>query len=288
MTPQTNPPDPAFEKALSTSIRGIFAVELDRFTPQFVEIEYRKIVRQPDLVSNDGVIDNLMFVVRKKDILVLRPDVIDTLRGQQLKPHAELSALKTLYALGGEQDRLYVDDHYARRLAQDMKASDGLPEGPFLAAASRIGGQRTLLLLKNLLPEATARQRDAEARTPGNHTRIASLDQVRSSISDQIFILTRKQAVVNAPEPRRTVELFQLARTDSTPFGLWAYRELIDHPSVGRVAAIRQAIFGQQPVPPDALTILQAMKAPMSPEEDEILKKQSPLPPDWEAVLDRQ
>ena len=288
MTPQNNPPDPAFEKALSTSIRGLFAVELDRFTPQFVESEYRKIVRQPDLVSNDGIMDNLMFVVRKKDILVLRPDVIDTLRGRQLKPHAELSALKTLYALGGEQDRSYVDEHYALLLQKDMKASDGLPEGPFLAAASRIGGDRTLLLLKNFLPEATARQRDAETRTPGNHARIASLDQVRSSISDQIFTLTRKQAILNAPEPRRALELFQLARTDSSPFGLWAYRELIDHPSVGRVAAIRQTIVGQQPVPADALTILQAMKAPMSPEEEEILKKQPLTPPDWEAVLDRQ
>jgi hypothetical protein len=288
MTPQTNPPDPAFEIALSTSIRGIFAVELDRFTPQFVEIEYRKIVRQPDLVSNDGIMDNLMFVVRKKDILVLRPDVVDTLRGQKLKPHAELSALKTLYALGSEQDRLYVDDYYAHLLAQDVKSNDGLSEGPLLAAASPIGGQRTLLLLKGLLPEATARQRDAEEHTPANHVRIASLDQVRSSISNQIVVLTRKQTILNAPEPRRTLELFRLARTDSSPFGLWAYRELIDHPSVGRVAAIRQAIFGEQPVPPDALSILQAMKAPMSAEEDEILKKRSPPPPDWEAVLDRQ
>jgi hypothetical protein len=287
MTPQPNPPDPEFKKALASSIRGLFAVELDRFTPQFVEVEYRKIVRQPDLISNDGIIDNLMFVVRKKDILVLRPDVIDTLRTRQLKPHAELSALKTLYALGSEQDRLFVDDYYAQVLAQDMKSSDGLPEGPLLAA-SRIGGQRTLMLLKSLQPEATARQRDAEARTPGNHTRIASLDQVRSSISNEIVVLTRKQAILNAPEPRRTLELFRLARTDSSPFGLWAYRELIDHPSIGRVAAIRQAISGQQPIPPDALSILHAMKAPMTPEEDEILKKQSPPPPDWEAILDRQ
>jgi hypothetical protein len=288
MTPQTNPPDPEFKKALASSIRGLFAVELDRFTPQFVEVEYRKIVRQPDLISNDGIIDNLMFVVRKKDILVLRPDVIDTLRTRQLKPHAELSALKTLYALGSEQDRLFVDDHYAQVLAQDMKSSDGLPEGPLLPAASRIGGQRTLMLLKSLLPEATARQRDAEARTPGDHTRIASLDQVRSSIANQITFLTRKQTVLNAPEPRRTLELLRLARTDSSPFGLWAYRELIDHPSIGRVATIRQAIFGEKPIPADVLTMLRAMKAPMSPEEDEILKKQSPPPPDWEAILDRQ
>jgi hypothetical protein len=288
MTPQINPPDPEFQKALASSIRGIFAAELDKFTPQFVEVEYRKIVRQPDLVADDGIMDNLMFVVRKKDILVLRPDVIDTLRGVQLKPHAELSALKTLYALGSEQDRLFVDDYYSQLLSKDMKASDGLSEGPLLAAASRIGGQRTLTLLKALLPEATARQRDAEARTPGNHERIARLDQVRSSIANQILFLTRKQAVLNAPEPRRTQELFRLARTDSSPFGLWAYRELIDHPSTGRVAAIRQAVFGQKPVPVDVLTMLQAMKAPLLPEEDEILKKQATPPPDWEAVLDRQ
>jgi hypothetical protein len=288
MTPQNNPPDPEFEKALSTSIRGLFAVELDRFTPQFVEIEYRKIVRQPELVSNDGIMDNLMFVVRKKDILVLRPDVIDTLQGGKLKPHAELSGLKTLYALGGDQDRLYVDDRFARLLLQDMKSSDGLPEGPYLAAASRVGGQKTLLVLKNLLPEATARQREAEARTPENHARIARLDQVRSSIADQIFHLTRKQAILNTSEPRRTLDLFQLARTNSSPLGSWAFRELIDHPSVGRVAEIRRAMTGLQPVPVDALAMLQAMKAPLTPEEEEALKRQPFTLPDWEAVLDRQ
>jgi hypothetical protein len=286
MTPQTDPPNSGFVAALSASIHGIFADEVSRFSPQFVEIEFRKIVHQPDLVSSDVIMDNLMFVVRKRDILVLRPDVMDAVRGLQLKPHAELSALKTLFALGGEQDRLFVDDRFARDLLADMKASDGVPEGPFLAAASRIGGPQTLALLNALLPTATSNQRNAESRTPGNHARIANLDQVRSSITDHIFTLRRKQTIMAYPEPRRTMELWELARTDSTPLGFWAYRELADHPSLPRVSAIRQAIFGVEPVPVDALSILRSMKAPLSPAEDEILKKTSFTPPDWEAVLD--
>jgi hypothetical protein len=283
MTPQTDRPDPEFLRAISAPIRGIFAGEVDKFKAPFVESEFRKIVRQSDLVSNDGLMDTLMFVVRKKDIIALRPDVIDAIQKLPLKPHAELSALKTLYAIGGDADRAVVDDRFARRLYDAMKASDGVPDSPFLDNADRVGGAKTLAVLKSLLPDVTARQREAEAKTPRDYTRVSALDQVRSSISGQIFTLTRKLTILSAPEPRRTMDLFQLCSGTAGPLHAWSYRELAGHPSQGRIDVLRRI----DPQPIEALMLLRDMNAQLTPEETEILQKKAYPTPDWEAVLDK-
>src|SRR5215471_5737483 len=94
MMQAAEPVDPDFVRALSTDIRGVYGSQMERFTPQKVEAEFRKAVHDPKLSSNEGFMDNLMFVVRKKDIVPLRPDVEAALNEIPLKPVAEVSTMK--------------------------------------------------------------------------------------------------------------------------------------------------------------------------------------------------
>lgn len=305
MTPQTEPADPDFIKALSTDIHGMYAVQIQRFTPEKVESEFRKIVHQANLTSDDGFMDNLFFVVRKKDILTLRLDVESALRDLGLKPHAELSALKTLYAIGGERERFMVDERFARLLFADFKAGDGIPTGPCLPAADRIGGQKTLAVLETLLPEATGRQRQAEQATPGNHMRIGQLDKVRSTLDTEIHLLSRKLKVAASPDPQRTLGMLEFYLRNAGPLASWSFVELANSPSPARIETIRRFLAGNvdsilprglkeedrrnriETARLRGLVLLRAMKAQLSPEEEKLLEPHpASSQPDWEDALD--
>jgi hypothetical protein len=313
MMQAAEPVDPDFVRALSTSIRGIFAVQIDRFTPQKVEVEFRKAVNDPKLTSDEGFMDNLMFVVRKKNIIALRPDVETALNGVELKPLAEVSAMKTLYALGSERERALVDERFARRLLADLKTGGGVPPGPYLGVAERIGGPKTQAVLEAALPEATSRQRQAEQSTPENHLRIAQLDKVRMTLQIQALTLSRKNKILASAQPQRDVELLKLYLQRAGKLGLWGYRELVRLSSPATPAPLRaflsQDLDSILPVaglkPEDrerrkeqarlrAVVLFQDIKAPLLPEERRLLERDAALirenpesyRPDWEAVLD--
>jgi hypothetical protein len=306
------PVDPEFVKALSTSIRGMFAVQIDRFPPQKIETEFRKAVNDSKLTSNEGFLVNLMFVVRKKDIIALRPDVQNALRNIEMKPLAEISTLKTLYALGDDRDRAIVDEQFARRLFDELRNAPAAP-GPYLAAAEKIGGVKTKAVLDAALPQAAARQQDAERSEPGNHVRIGQLDKIRMSIQVQAVTLSRKQAALALAPAQRDVELEKLYLRKAGGLAPWAYRELVRLHSPQTPGTLRAfvaqdlgSILPASGVTPEARAssveqarlrtaiLLQDIKAPLLPDEQKLLEQdaatiaQSPeaFRPDWEAVLD--
>jgi hypothetical protein len=312
MMQASEPVDPDFVKALSTSIRGIFAVQIERFAPQKVELEFRKAVRDPKLTSNEGFMDSLMFVVRKKNIAALRSDVEAALSGIELKPLAEISAMKTLYALGGERERALVDERFGRRLFAGLKSGD-VPPGPYLGVADLIGGKNTRSVLEAALPEATSRQKQAEQSTPQNHFRIGQLDKVRMTIQIQAITLSRKMKILASAQPQRDVELLKLYLQRAGHLGFWGYRELVRLSSPATPGTVRaflaQDLDSILPVsgltPEDrgrrqeqatlrAAILLQDIQAPLLPEEQKLLDRdaaqirESPgsYRPDWETVLD--
>jgi hypothetical protein len=313
MTPQAGTVDPEFVKALSTDIRGIFANQVAHFTPAKIESEFRKAIKVPTLVSDPGFMDNLMFVVRKKNIIALRPDVEAVFNGAELKPPAQISTMKTLYALGSDRERAMVDERLARRIYADLKGGEGTPPSPYLSAAQLIGGSKTLVVLQTLLPDATARQRQAESATPPDHIRIGQLDKVRASIENQAHILSRKLSILSMPQPERDRNLVKLYLQRAGHLGYWGYQELLRRASASSEEAVRAFVAEDlnSILPPAGLTaenrsqrldqarlravlLLREMKASLRPDEQKMLEENAALVqgspayhPDWEDVLDR-
>jgi hypothetical protein len=308
-----NPVDPDLVQRLSTDIRGIFAVEANRFTSEQIETEFRKAVHDPKLTSDEVFMDNLMFVVRKKDITNLRPDVEGVLNSVELKPHVEVSALKTLYALGGERERAMVDQQTASRLSAELKSNGDNPPGSFLSAAEKIGGPKTLTVLQAGLSDATSRQQQAERSTPRNHTRIDALDTLRMTLEMQMLRLSEKRSVLNSEPPRRDVQFLKLYLGGTSQLNAWAYRELVRLSSPATPATVRGFVAqnldstlpaaGLKPEDRDrrkqqaglrAVVLLQDIHAQLSPEEQMLLDENRAMiranpeayHPDWEAVLD--
>jgi hypothetical protein len=308
-----NPVDPDLVRTLSTDIRGIFAVQANRFTSEQVETEFRKAVHDSKLTSDEVFMDNLMFVVRKKDITNLRPDVESVLNGIELKPPVEVSALKTLFALGGERERSMVDQQTASRLSTELKnGGENLP-GPFLEAAEKIGGPKTLTVLQAGLSEATSRQEQAERSTPQNHARIEALDTLRAKLEIQSLRLSQKRSALALEPPERDGQLLKLYLRGPGPLSFWAYRELVRLSSSATPATVRGVVAqnldstlpaaGLKPEDRDrrkgqarlrAVVLLQDIHAQLSPEEQMLLDENRAMiranpeayHPDWEAVLD--
>ena len=285
------PVDPEFVRTLSASIRGMFAGQLAHLTPQKIEAEFRKAVKDPKLTASPGFMDNLMFVVRKKNVTALRGDVEAVLNQTELAPVAEASAMKTLYALGGDRERAVVDERFARKLFADLRGAE-IPAGPYLAAADRIGGSRTLAVLENALPEAATRQRQAEQATPDDHVRIGRLDKVRSSLEAASLTLKRKLAILAEPQSRRDADLWKLHVQRAGGLGFWAYRELVRLESPAAADAVR-ALVPRDPL--RTAVLLEDIKAALRPEEKTLLEQNAAevrdhpegFRPDWESVLDR-
>jgi hypothetical protein len=308
----TEPVDADFVKALSSGIHGIFSTQIQRFDSPKVEAEFRKAVHDPKLSADERFMDNLMFVVRKKNIVALRADVETALNSLPLKPDPEVSAMKTLYALGGDRERSIVDERFARKLFAELKSSE-IPAGPYLPNAERVGGARTLAVLQNSLTDAQNRQKQAEQNTPSDHVRIGQLDKVRSSIELQALMLSRKAKLLAQPSPQREHDMVRLAMERTGHLSFWAYREAIRLATPATPGAVRefltqeiQAVVPKAGLSPEqrdqqlqqtrlrAVLLLEDIHAALQPEEKKLLEENAALikenpgmyKPDWEKVLD--
>src|SRR5581483_3873873 len=124
--------------------------------------------------------------------------------GRKLPAAAQVSALKTLFALGGPKDREEVDRMEAEELAKLAQSDQSLDASPYVPAADRIGGSQTLAELRRLHSEATARQAAATKQEPQNFSVIGALDKTRDRLQRQVAMLTRKTEIQAKSEPART------------------------------------------------------------------------------------
>jgi hypothetical protein len=308
--------DPDFVKALQTNITGMYFRQVEHYTPAEIEREFRKAVTDPALLEDEEFAGNLMYLVRKKEVKNLREDVWRLVAGRRMKPAAQVSGLKTLYALGGEGERLAADGMEAEALAQLIQSGQP-PEGsPYVEAADGIGGARTLVALRRLHQEAANRQAVAEQRSPGEFARISQLDKTRAGLARQIATLTRKQEVAAKPEPERTAGLARIYLSRAPDLSCWAFRELLATTAPGALEAVNGVVANELPhflpiggqSPEDrakaeldlklrGIALLERMGSRLSPEQSQLLQEhilmiQERRPffyprCDWTDVLDR-
>jgi hypothetical protein len=316
LMPQSpNSPDPKFIESLRTDISGIYFSQVVHYTPPQIEDEFRKVVQDAGLAGDEAVMENLLFLVRKRDVRNLREDVSRLVASNRLQPHAQVSGLKTLYALGSENDRNSVDYLVSQALAQLIQSGAPPDSSPYVRAAERIGGPRTLVALRQMYADAANRQRAAEQREPGNQAAISRLDKTRAGLEGKVFTLTRKLEIVGKPEPERAAGLARAYLRRSADLSCWAYRELIERPGPDAAAAVRGVLAREIPAllpasglsPEDrtkreldlrlrGVTLLQSMKAALSAEERQLLALHGDMIQsraaffyprcDWEDVLD--
>jgi hypothetical protein len=311
-----SPVDPDFVATLRTDISGIFFASASRFAPDKIEQEFRKAVADPGLVADETFMHNLMFLVRKKEVRALHDDVERVLTKGGLTPRPEVSTMKTLYALGSSKDRVVIDERLSAQLESQLKSRDALAPSPYLESADRIGGAKTLNMLKAFQQEAARQQQQAEQKSPNDHVGIVQLDQMRSGAENKVFYLSLKLSVLAKDETDRATEMFKYYLRRTGFLGFWGYKELVDHPSPAAVNAIRGYISHrlEELLPGGGITaedrsrllldyqlrgvcLLQAMKAELTPEEEKLLgdhaamvneRKEFFRPGhDWEDVLDR-
>jgi hypothetical protein len=219
--------DPKFVTALETNISGIYFNQVEKYDPAEIERQFRAAVQETALVDNEEFMANLFYLVRMKEVSDLREDVWRLISSNRLRPAARVSALKTAYALGQPADRIEVDRLEAEALAQIIRSGDSPEESPYVQAADRIGGTRTLTALQRLHAEAAARQVAAAQQQPNNFSLISRLDKVRDRLERQIGDLTRKTTILAMQEPRRTGELARVYMSRPAFLTCWAYRELL-------------------------------------------------------------
>lgn len=310
----SSPVDPQFVQKLKGNISGIFFASVSGYTPEKIEQEFRKAITHDDLVADETFMDNLMFLVRKREVKSLHDDV-DRMLMKGLKPRAEVSTMKTLYALGSQNDRLKVDDRLSSHLENQLKRGEMAPS-PYLEWSERIGGSKTLEVLKRVNEEASARQKQIEKASPDDHTKIADMDQMRSSAENKAYYLSLKLNLMAMGESERAAPMvkYYLQRT---PFlGFMGYKELVNKPTPVTIEAVRVFIDGRltELLPVNGLTpehrtqllrdyklrgllLLQAMKAKLTTDEEKFLAEHAKLLEDrkefsqdgydWEDVLDR-
>jgi len=248
--------DTSFVESLKTDISGIFSGQIAHYTPEKITDEFRKAVRDPSLMADEAFAPNLFFLVRKKEVRDLLDDVSKQVSGNQLKPAAQVSALKTMYALGGANERNVVDYLVSQALAQLVQSGQPPESSPYVAAAERIGGPRTLVALQRLNSDAASRQRAAEQQSPGNHALIGRLDKVRTSLEGKAYLLGRKQAIAVKPDAERTADLARVYLRRTAGLACWAYRELMDQATPEAGAAVEAVVSRELPgfLPTSGLT----------------------------------
>ncbi len=204
-----------------------------------------------------------------------------------------------------------MDERLARKLFADLKSAPDAP-GPYLPQAERLGGPRTLVVLQNLLPEAQARQKQAEQATPPNHVRISQLDRIRSAIELQALTLSRKIKIEAEPPQQRDLDLLKVGLQAGSPLSAWGYRELVRLASPGTAGMVRTFVSQEldsiipKAAPPEdaanrrqrarlrAVLLLEELKAPLTADEQKLVEENAAsiqanpqaYRPDWEAVLD--
>jgi hypothetical protein len=308
--------DQNFVIALKTSISGIYYGQVEHYTAAEVITNYRKAVEDRELLADEVFMQNLHFLVRKKAIVELRGDVERVVASNMLKPQAQVSALKTLFALGDENDRRAVDNMVSQALS-GLSKSDGSPgASPYVAAAERIGGPRTLVALQQLLSDAVNRQRASEQHNASEPELIGRLDKERASLEAKVFILHQKLDILSKPQTQRSAELARTYLQRSPELSCWSHEELLSQPSPETAEIVRNVVAHEIPsfLPPRGLdpgdrakleldlrlrglALLQDMKAPLGPEDEKLLNDNQQMIQsrgpffhpkcDWEDVLDR-
>ena len=238
MMAQDVAPDTAFVTSLKTKITGRFFADVARWQPAKIEAEFRKIAARPELLAEEELMSNLMFLVRKREIKSLVDDV-GRLAGQHaLKPTAQISALKTMTALGGERDRALADQMFSQLLTASLKEPGRDLE--FVLAAARVGGPETLAVLRRALDAIKHGQQSAERANPPDFIRISQLDKLRSAIDTESFTLNRKLEVLALPESSRALEMTGLYLRRAGYLAYWSYKELVDPATPGEAAGVRR------------------------------------------------
>jgi hypothetical protein len=307
--------DQDFVTSLKTSISGIYYTQVEHYTAAKVMEEYRKAVQDRELLGDEVFMENLFFLVRKKEIMDLRVDVRHLASSNRLKPRSQVSALKTLFAIGDENDRSTIDNVMSQALATLVESSESPAASPYVAAAERIGGPRTLVALERLHTDAVNHQRASERQHPDNPELIGQLDKVRASLEAKVFTLSRKQNILRRPPMERTAELARTYLQRSTDLSCWSHKELLSQPSPGAVEIVKTVVAheigsflpagGLEPrerarleldLRLRGIALLEDMKAPLQPEDETLLRDNFQMilsrgpffhpQCDWEDVLD--
>lgn len=310
-------PDPEFVKALKHNISGIFFADVSEFDADKIKEEFPKCVGDRALLQDEEFMHNLMFMVRKREVCELRQSVERVSHEGALKPRASVSALKTWYACGSEVDRDRIDEQLYARLKGRKQQFDDLEVSPFLKWADRIGGKRTVELLKEWHKEVAQKQKEAETQTPGEHMHIGRLDQMRSSLETKIGIMSRRIDIAGKGEVERASALAELyLRRAAGMLEYWGYRELVGRPTPEAAQGVRSFVNQKLStlVPAEGLSgdkrsemlknyrlrglcLLKAMGQQLNPTEqaffdqhaEEVEKRKDYYYPDydWEDVLDQ-
>jgi hypothetical protein len=260
-------------------------------------------------------VPELTFLVRKKEIADLRGDVQRLAAGNKLKPAAQVSALKTIFAIGNENDRSAVDSTLSQALTGLAESRESPGASPYVAAAERIGGPKTLATLRTLLSDAVNRQRASEQHDKDKPQFISQLDKVTTSLEAKVFTLHRKLDILGKPEPDRTAELARIYLQRSPELSCWSRKELLSRPSFESAEIVRSVVTheissflpagGLEPgtrakmeldLRLRGIALLQDMRAPLQPEDEKLLQDNHPMIQsrgpffhprcDWEDVLD--
>jgi len=308
--------DPAFVDALKTNISGIYFRQVEDYTAQEIEVQFRKAVQDPALLADEEFMQNLMFLVRKREVANLHDDVWKIVTGNRLTPPAQVSALKTAFALANEGELGVIDSMEAEAVAVVVQKASPPESSPFVGAADRIGGARTLVALNRLLFDAANRQRTAEQQTPGELARIGQLDKVRAGLQGQAGVLSRKQEILAKPDAHRIADLTRVYMRRSADLKCWAYRLLVEAPTPDSIAVVQQVVSLELPtfLPLSGqskeeqakaeldlrlrgIALLEKMGAPLQDEETQLLRDHFQMMQarepffyptcDWEDILDR-
>lgn len=308
-------PDAAFVATLRANIQGIYFSTAAGYSPAKIEEEFRKAVQSRELRNDETFMTNLMFLVRKREVSALRDDVRRVVEETRLPPAADISTLKTLYALGDGADRATVDKRVSIDLKRQMVATDALEMSEIVRWGGRIGGEQTLAALRDYQAEATRRQQDAEKTSTNDFERIVKIDQLRNRLTNEVSELGRKLDLEKLPEPVRAASMTEHFLRRSGHLGYWSYKYLVDHPTDLSIAAVREyldrKIGGLLPlggISADegaeltrdyrlrGVCLLQKMKAKMTPQESKMLLDNSAMLKereeffwpnhDWEDALD--
>lgn len=239
MAQTTQSPDPQFVATLKGEISGMAFADASKYDGDKIKEEFPKCTRDHSLLEDERFMHNLMFMVRKREVCELRPDIEGFATKGTLKPEAEVSALKSWYACGDQADRDKIDDRLVARLKQQKRRFDELEATPALEWADRIGGPKTMELLKQWHKEVAGRQTEAENQTPDDHMRIGQLDQMRSSLNTKIFNMSRRMDIVGQDEVERASSMAELYLRQAGMLEYWAYKELLAHPSPAAVRGVR-------------------------------------------------
>ncbi|MEO8129384.1 MAG: hypothetical protein ABJF23_31115 [Bryobacteraceae bacterium] len=239
---QADEVDSKFVTALRTNISGIYFNQVAQYQPPEIERQFRAAVQHSALIEDEEFMANLFYLVRMKQVTSLREEVWRVIGFSRLPPAARVSGLKTAYAVGGPNDRLEVDRLESEALAELIRSGRSPEESPYVQAADRIGGSRTLVALRRLQSDAAARQAANARQQPNNFSLISQLDKVRDRLERQISDLTQKTAILAQPEPARTAQLARVYMSRPAFLTCWAYRELLAEPSPKSRETVRDVV----------------------------------------------